>query len=29
MKHWKCLVSKKDAKANKNLAELKFANLKR
>ena len=28
-KHWKCLVSKKDAKANMNLVELKFAKVKR
>ena len=29
MKNWKCFVSKKDAKANINLVELKFAKLKR
>ena len=28
-KHWKSLVSKKDAKANTNLVEQKFAKLKR
>ena len=27
MKHWKCLVSEKDAKANINSIELKFSNL--